>query len=90
MRRYRDSSGGPRCDQKQGRGALRVADQDFPPGSLWRHVSLGTESIYEVVRADQQLVEVTVRSAPGLDAGFRLRLTRDAVARMERVDRARG
>ncbi|MGA2924700.1 MAG: hypothetical protein ABSG43_01710 [Solirubrobacteraceae bacterium] len=61
--------------------------RDLPPGSLWRQQVLGSEAIYEVVRSDESLVEVRVRSAPGLDPGFTLRLTRDAIGRMERVDR---
>ena len=49
-------------------------------------VKLDTEAVYEVLCADHVLVEVRVRSASRLDPGVRLRLTRRAVAMMQRVD----
>jgi hypothetical protein len=58
---------------------------DIAAGSIWRQVKLGTEAIYEVVVPGEETVEVIVRSAPGLAAGTRLRLTRSSVAAMQRV-----
>ena len=51
-------------------------------GEFRRQVRLGTEAIYRVVRWDCRVAEVEVIHAPGLAAGQRIRLTREAVALM--------
>ncbi len=69
------------------RGRLGFARRpDVPAGSVWRQVKLGSESIYEVIGSDQDLVDVLVVAAPGLPRGAQLRLARAAVAEMERID----
>lgn len=67
-------------------------DQDrpeIPPGSVWRQERLGTVAVYEVLSAVDDLVEVKVRQAPGLQAGHVLTLTRAAVQAMELVESPR-
>jgi hypothetical protein len=54
-------------------------------GSLLRRVVLATESLYRVVALDGSLVAVEVVEAPGLAAGFRLKLTREAARSMHLV-----
>src|SRR5207302_1422496 len=47
-------------------------DQDrpeIPPGGVWRQERLGTVAVYEVRSAGDDLDEVKVRRAPGLEAG---------------------
>lgn len=52
---------------------------------LLRHRVLGDEAFYRVVDAAGEIVEVEVVSAPGLEPGTHLRLTRAAVASMSVV-----
>jgi hypothetical protein len=65
---------------------LRGARQ-IPPGSLWRQQLLGTVAVYEVLRTVQGLVEVKVRSAPGLAPDAVITLTQGALEAMERIER---
>jgi hypothetical protein len=46
---------------------------------------LGTDALYRVCEFGEDLVEVEVVRAPGLQAGRRLSLTRDAVEKMDLV-----
>jgi hypothetical protein len=59
--------------------------RDIAAGSVWRQVKLGSEAVYEVIAVDDQLVEVAVRTAPGLEPGTRLRLLRESLEGMEPV-----
>ena len=52
---------------------------------LLRHRSLSGDALYRVVGSDPDIVEVEVVSAPGLEAGTRLRFTQAAVADMSIV-----
>jgi hypothetical protein len=55
-------------------------------GTIWRQEILGSTASYEVVEDLGDIVVVSVREAPGLAPGTRVRLERDALGRMERVD----
>ncbi len=57
--------------------------QQIVPGSLWVQESLGSRAIYEVIADRGEHIDVSVRQAPGLLAGTRIRLTRTAVAAMQ-------
>jgi hypothetical protein len=65
---------------------MRATRAEILPGSVWRQVKLGTEAVYAVLAVTGDHVEVEVRRAPGLRPGTTLRLTREAVAAMTRVD----
>ena len=54
-------------------------------GQLRRQILLGTEALYRVCDFGQELVEVEVVRAPGLQSGRRFNLTRDAVENMDPV-----
>jgi hypothetical protein len=58
--------------------------------SLLRHQVLGQEALYRAVDVIGELVELEVVSAPGLEPGMRLRVTKAAVSRMSVVDEAPG
>ena len=58
--------------------------------SLLRHLVLGQEALYRAVDVIGELVELEVVSAPGLEPGMRLRVTKAAVSRMSVVDEAPG
>ena len=62
---------------------MTAPDDPIVPGSVWRQVKLGTEAVYEVVLAHAETVEVSVREAPGLAPGTRLRLSREALEAMQ-------
>ncbi|HEY5390077.1 MAG TPA: hypothetical protein VIJ83_05930 [Solirubrobacteraceae bacterium] len=52
-----------------------------PIGAFMRHSVLGSEAVYEVLEAGEDIVTAAVVSAPGLPAGMEIRLTaRDARA----------
>jgi hypothetical protein len=53
---------------------------------LISQVLLGSRAVYRVCSVDERLVEVETVSAPGLKPGYRLRLTREAAARMDLLD----
>jgi hypothetical protein len=63
---------------------------EITPGSVWRQVTLGSEAVYKVLAVDGDHVEVSVRSAPGMSPGMRVRLTTRAVSAMVRVDDDKG
>ena len=54
-------------------------------GQVRRNVMLGTEAVYRVCSIRGDLVDVEVIRAPGLSAGQRFALTRNAVGAMEVV-----
>jgi hypothetical protein len=56
--------------------------------ALLRHQVLGQEALYRAVEVIGELVELEVVSAPGLDPGTRLRVTKAAVSRMSVVEEA--
>jgi hypothetical protein len=56
--------------------------------SLLRHQVLGEEALYRAVEVIGELVELEVVSAPGLEPGTRLRVTKAAVGRMSVVQEA--
>jgi len=56
--------------------------------SLLRHQVLGQEALYRAVDVIGELVELEVVSAPGLEPGTRLRVTKAAVSRMSVVEEA--
>jgi hypothetical protein len=56
--------------------------------SLLRHQVLGQEALYRAVDVIGELVELEVVSAPGLEPGTRLRVTKAAVSRMSVVEQA--
>jgi hypothetical protein len=56
--------------------------------SLLRHQVLGEEALYRAVEVIGELVELEVVSAPGLEPGTRLRVTKAAVSRMSVVEEA--
>jgi len=56
--------------------------------SLLRHQVLGQEALYRAVEVIGELVELEVVSAPGLEPGTRLRVTKAAVSRMSVVEEA--
>ena len=58
--------------------------------SLLRHQVLGQEALYRAIDVIGELVELEVVSAPGLEPGTRLRVTKAAVSRMSVVDEAPG
>lgn len=61
----------------------------LPCGAVVRHRALGSEALYEVLTGEDDggaVVTVAVLEAPGLAAGTRVRLMRDAVAAMERLE----
>jgi hypothetical protein len=50
-------------------------------GSLMRHSALGSEAIYEIIEAGEDIVTAAVVSVPGLPSGMEVRLSaRDARA----------
>ena len=52
-----------------------------PIGAFMRHSALGSEAVYEVLEAGEDILTAAVVSAPGLAAGMEIRLTaRDARA----------
>lgn len=59
--------------------------RDPRPGDRRRQRLLDTESVYDVVAIEAGVVRVVVVAAPGLRPGLELRLTADAVGRMELV-----
>jgi hypothetical protein len=59
--------------------------RDIPAGSVWRQEKLDTVAIYEVIASGEDIVEVAVRTAPGLAPGTRLRLSRASVDAMELI-----
>jgi hypothetical protein len=65
---------------------MRAPRVEIPPGSVWSQVKLGTEAVYKVLAVDGDHVEVSVRSAPGMRPGVRMRLTTQAIRGMVRVD----
>jgi len=65
---------------------MRMRRAATPPGSVWRQVVLGAEAVYEVLCVEDDHVEVSVRSAPGMRPGTRVRLTKTAIRAMERVE----
>jgi hypothetical protein len=67
-------------------GSRHRGRDDDPRGELRRHEVLGTEAVYRIVDVQGELVEVEVVRAPGLAPGRRLRLTADAVKRMQLVE----
>jgi hypothetical protein len=64
----------------------RDRGRDDPRGELRRQEVLGTEAVYRIVDVQGELVEVEVVRAPGLAPGRRLRLTADAVQRMQLIE----
>jgi hypothetical protein len=54
-------------------------------GQLRRQVMLGTEAVYRICAFRDDLVEVEVVRAPGLETGLKFSFTRDAVGAMEPV-----
>ena len=56
--------------------------------SLLRHEVLGEEALYRAIEVIGDLVELEVVSAPGLEPGTRLRVTKKAVSRMSVVEEA--
>jgi hypothetical protein len=56
--------------------------------SLLRHQVLGQEALYRAIDVIGELVELEVVSAPGLEPGTRLRVTKAAVSRMSVVEEA--
>jgi hypothetical protein len=50
---------------------------------LLRRTMLGSDAVYRVVEEDAGGVVVEVVSAPGLEPGFRMRLTPEVAAEME-------
>jgi hypothetical protein len=56
--------------------------------ALLRHQVLGQEALYRAVEVIGELVELEVVSAPGLEPGTRLRVTKAAVSRMSVVEEA--
>jgi hypothetical protein len=52
------------------------------PDQLREHVLLETRAVYRVIAVGDELVQVEVIEAPGLPAGHRLNLTRQAVSEM--------
>jgi hypothetical protein len=56
--------------------------------SLLRHEVLGEEALYRAIGVIGELVELEVVSAPGLEPGTRLRVTKAAVSRMSVVEEA--
>jgi hypothetical protein len=56
--------------------------------SLLRHQVLGEEALYRAVEVIGELVELEVVSAPGLEPGTRLRVTKAAVSSMSVVEEA--
>ncbi len=69
------------------RGIQQMPQSDDPitPGTVWRQVKLGTEAVYEVLSVGEDVVDVTVRRAPGLAPGTRVRLSRAALEEMDPV-----
>ncbi len=65
---------------------MRARRAEIVPGSVWRQVALGSESVYEVLAVDGDHVDVSVKSAPGLRPGMCVRLTIHAVRAMARLD----
>jgi hypothetical protein len=53
-----------------------------------RHRALGTEALYEVVSESDGIVTASVVSAPGLEAGTRVKLLARTAEAMERLDAA--
>jgi hypothetical protein len=51
-----------------------------------RQCRLGSEAVYEIVEVSGDIVTADVVSAPGLEAGQRVRLMAKAVRAMERVE----
>jgi hypothetical protein len=62
---------------------METSRTPIEPGSLWRHVMLDSEALYEVIAPDGEHVEVLVRHAPGLAPGTSIRMTRAALLAME-------
>jgi hypothetical protein len=57
---------------------------ELRPGQVWRHRLHGTEATYRILEPPVDgLVRVRVVEAPGLSAGFELKLTTTALRAME-------
>jgi hypothetical protein len=52
-----------------------ITNATIRPGTVWRKDTLGTSATYEVLRVQDELVEVIVREAPGLERGTIVKLT---------------
>lgn len=61
-------------------------DADLEVGQVRSRSLLGTEATYRVVQVDADHVLVDVVDAPGLQAGFRMRLVAEDVRDMAVVD----
>ena len=66
-----------------------AAGDSMPPepvelaaGQLRIQTRLGTTAVYRVLEWDEELVQVEVVTAPGLDSGMTLSLTRESVSTM--------
>jgi hypothetical protein len=55
---------------------------ELAAGQLRTHTRLGATAVYRVLEWDEELVRVEVVTAPGLDSGMTLSLTREAVGSM--------
>jgi hypothetical protein len=75
--------GVPRADRKRVAPLLRSRRS-----GLLRQRMLGSEALYEVLDSRGSLVWARVLSAPGLEPGTRVRLSRQAVRAMERIEPA--
>ncbi|MDX6715115.1 MAG: hypothetical protein QOH30_1673 [Baekduia sp.] len=57
-------------------------------GDVYRSDLLHSQASYRVLTVEDEHVEVEVVDAPGLQPGFRLKLTRAALEAMQREERA--
>lgn len=62
-----------------------LTNETIKQGTVWRKDKLGTSAIYEVLRAEDELVEVVVREAPGVEPGSVIKLTRSALDSMQQL-----
>jgi hypothetical protein len=68
-----------------GRFSLSSQKHELAVGQMRRQVVLGTEAVYRVCSCSDELIEVEVVRAPGLQPGDRFNVTRDAAQDMDLI-----